>query len=67
MKEQSCSKMVSIEELTTCYLGISKRKARRFVSLYLEPKRIGNRIFVDREKLEQLLSDPDRVSFPLNV
>ena len=67
MNEQSNSKMVSIEELTTRYLRISKRKARRFVSLYLEPKRIGNRIFVDREKLEHLLDNPEREDFPLNL
>ena len=60
------SVMVDISEITTTYLNVSKRKARKFVSLYLEPKRIGNRIYVEREKLEALLSDSDRESFPLN-
>ena len=61
------STMVGISEITERYLPVSKRKARRFVVLYLEPKRIGNRIFVEREKLEALLSDPDRERFPLNL
>lgn len=61
------SAMVGISEITERYLPVSKRKARRFVLLYLEPKRIGNRIFVEREKLEALLSDPDRERFPLNL
>ncbi len=61
------SAMVDISEITASYLPVSKRKARKFVSLYLEPKRIGNRIYVEREKLEALLADSDRESFPLNL
>ena len=61
------SAMVDISEITSSYLKISKRKARKFVSLYLEPKRIGNRIYVERSKLEALLSNPDRVDFPLSL
>lgn len=61
------STMVDISEITTRYLPVSKKKARKFISLYLEPKRIGNRLFVEREKLEALLSNPDRVEFPLNM
>lgn len=61
------SAMVDISEITTSYLKVSKRKARKFVCLYLDPKRIGNRIYVEREKLEALLSDSDRESFPLNL
>ncbi len=61
------SKLVGISEITEHYLPISKRKARRFVMLYLDPKRIGNRIFVERDKLEALLSDPNRERFPLNL
>lgn len=59
--------MVDISEITKRYLPVSRRKARKFVSLYLEPKRIGNRIYVDREQLERLLSDPNREKFPLNI
>mgnify|MGYP003290677411 CR=1 FL=1 len=61
------SAMVDISEITTNYLPVSKRKARKFAYLYLDPKRIGNRIYVEREKLEALLSDCDRDSFPLNL
>ena len=65
MKKKSA--MVDISEITANYLPVSKRKARKFVSLYLDPKRIGNRIYVEREKLETLLSDTDRDEFPLNL
>lgn len=58
--------LVDINEITEHYLPVSKRKARKFASLYLEPKRIGNRIFVDREKLEALLHNSDRDDFPLD-
>ena len=61
------SKLVGITEITERYLPISKKRARRFVLLYLDAKRIGNRIFVERDKLEALLSDPEREIFPLNL
>jgi hypothetical protein len=56
---------VSITEITENYLPLSKKLARRFVSLYLDPIRIGNRIFVEREKLEKLLTGSGDRSFPL--
>ena len=49
---------VDISSIVREYLPVSKRKARRFVDLYLTKKRVGNRIYVEREQLEQLLSDP---------
>ena len=67
MNQTPNSTMVGITEITERYLPVSKRKARKFVSIYLEPKRIGNRLYVDRTKLEQLLSNPDREEFPLNM
>ena len=67
MKNINKSALVGISEITERYLPISKRKARKFVSLYLEPKRIGNRIFVERDKLEALLRNSDRELFPLNL
>ena len=67
MKNTNHSALVGITEITERYLPVSKRKARRFVSLYLEPKRIGNRIFVERDKLEALLRNSDRELFPLNL
>ena len=65
--ETNKSKLVGINEITKQYLPISKKRARRFALLYLDAKRIGNRIFVERDKLENLLSDPEREKFPLNI
>ena len=67
MEKKNLSAWVDISEITRNYLPVSRRKARKFVSLYLEPKRIGNRIYVDRQQLEALLSDPNREKFPLNL
>ena len=68
MKNQSHkSSLIGINEIVEFYLPVSKRKARKFVSIYLEPKLIGNRIFVEREALERLLNDPNREKFPLNL
>lgn len=67
MKKENNSSPVGITEITERYLPISKRRARRFVSLYLQPIRIGNRIFVDRQKLEKLLNNQARSDFPLEV
>lgn len=58
---------VDISSIVRDYLPVSKRKARKFVDLYLTKKRVGNRIYVERAQLEQLLADPDRESFPLDV
>ena len=58
---------VDIGELTACYLPCSKRKARKFAELYCNIKRVGNRIYVQRQQLEQLLADPDRERFPLDI
>lgn len=58
---------VDISSIVQEYLPISRRKARKFVDLYLTPIRVGNRIYVEREQLEQLLSDPGRENFPLDV
>ena len=66
-KETSKSKLVGITEIKKEYVNLSSKRIRRFVKLYLDPKMIGNRLFVDRAKLEALLSDPDRERFPLNL
>ena len=65
--EKNRSALVGITEISKAYLPISKKRVRRFVSIYLDPIFIGNRMFVDRGKLEALLSDPNREKFPLNV
>ena len=67
MTEKRKTEWVDICELTACYLPVSKRKARKFVDLYLTPKRVGNRIYIERRQLEKLLADPDRESFPLDI
>lgn len=67
MANENETRMVDISEITSRYLPISRKKARRFVSLYLDVTRVGNRMYVDRKKLEELLSDPERESFPLNI
>ena len=66
MNQEPMTAWVDITEITKTYLPISRRKARKFVSLYLSPKRVGNRIYVERAQLEKILSDPDRELFPLD-
>ena len=66
MMDEQRTAWVDICEIVRVYLPISKRKARKFVDLYLTPKSGGNRIYVERTQLEQLLSDPDRDYFPLD-
>ena len=66
MMDQQKTAWVDICEIVRVYLPISRRKARKFVDLYLSPKRVGNRIYVERTQLEQLLADPDREYFPLD-
>lgn len=67
MTKKRQTEWVDICELTSCYLPVSKRKARKFVELYLTPKRVGGRIYVSRMQLEALLADPDRENFPLDI
>ena len=65
--EEKRSVLVDISEIVASYLPMSRKKARKFVSLYLDSKKIGNRIYVERAKLEELLTDPNREDFPLEV
>lgn len=65
--EKNKSALVGITEISKTYLPISKKRVRKFVSIYLDPVYIGNRLFVDRAKLEALLNDPGRDKFPLNL
>ena len=67
MTEKKQTKWVDISSVVREYLPVSKRKARKFVELYLTPKRVGNRIYVERQQLERLLADPNRESFPLDI
>ena len=65
--EEKRSVLVDINEIVDCYLPVSRKKARKFISLYLDGKKIGNRIYVERAKLEELLTNPNRTDFPLEV
>ena len=65
--EVNQSKLVGITDIRRQYVNLSPKRIRRFVKLYLDPKLIGNRLFVERDKLEALLSDPDRDRFPLDL
>ena len=67
MTKKRQTEWVDICELVSVYIPVSKRKARKFVDLYLTPKRVGNRIYVERAQLERLLADPERESFPLDI
>ena len=67
MTEKNKTAWVDISSVVLEYLPISKRKARKFVELHLTPKRVGNRIYVEREQLEKLLSHPERERFPLDI
>ena len=67
MTKKRQTEWVDICELVSVYIPVSKRKARKFVELYLTPKRVGNRIYVARKQLEELLDDPERESFPLEI
>ncbi|WP_206759287.1 hypothetical protein, partial [Acinetobacter baumannii] len=57
---------IDINEVIESYLPMSKKKARKFVIRYLDHKLIGNKIYVDRIKLEELLKREDVESFPLD-
>ena len=60
---ETVRKYLSIDEIQKEYLPISKRKIRVLVKKYLPVKYIGGRIYVERDALDRLLSDPDRDIF----
>ena len=57
---------IDINEVIESCLPMSKKKARKFAIRYLDYKRIGNKIYVDRIKLEELLKREDVESFSLD-
>ena len=60
-------KYVSIDDIQKEYIWASKKKIRALVKKHLPTSKfIGGRIYVDRDALEQLLSDPDRDHLPLD-
>ena len=50
---------LTISDIQNEYLPISKKKIRVLVKKYLPTRMLGNRIFVDRQKLEELLASED--------
>ena len=66
MTKKGQTDWVDISEIVSCYLSVSKRKARKFAECYCVTKRVGGRIYVERKQLETLLADPDRENFPLD-
>lgn len=49
-------KYLNVSDIQREYLPISKKKIREFVKEHLYIRKIGNRIYVEREALEALLS-----------
>ena len=58
-KNADLRQYLTISEIQDEYLPISKKKIRILVKKYLPTRMLGNRIFVDRAKLEELLSSED--------
>ena len=65
-KTVAVRKYVSIDEIATEYLPISKKRLRVLVKEYLPYKQIGGRIFTERKALEDFLSDNSSVTIPMN-
>ena len=65
MNQEIQRKYLNITDIQQEYLPVSKKKIRSFVKKYLPIKLIGSRIFVERDALEKLLTDPDRDILPL--
>lgn len=42
-----------------------QKKLRIFVKRYLDTKMIGNRIFVNRNELEEILNNPENQKLPI--
>ena len=55
-KQVTVRKYLNIEDIQKEYLPLSKKKLRAFTKKYLNVKIIGNRMFVEREQLEKVLS-----------
>ena len=59
MAEKLKRQYITISDIQNEYLPISKKKIRVLVKKYLPTRMLGNRIFVDRQKLEELLASED--------
>lgn len=52
--------LADVNEIQRLYLPVSKKRMRKMISTYLRTVRVGNKLFVEREELENFLKDPDR-------
>lgn len=59
-------KYISIDDIQKEYLPIGKKRIRALVKKYLQVKTIGNRMYIERESFETLLSNPDIEHLPLD-
>lgn len=59
MTEKLKRQYLTISDIQNEYLPISKKKIRVLVKKYLPTRMLGNRIFVERQKLEELLASED--------
>ena len=66
MAKKAKRQYVTIAEIQEEYLPISKKKIRVLFKKYLPTRMLGNRIFVDRQKLEELLASEDGQKLELN-
>lgn len=57
---------VSVDEIQKQIINMSKKKIRKFLHQYLPVKKIGKRLYVNRNDLEQLLNNPNRENFPID-
>ena len=59
MTEKLKRQYLTISDIQNEYLPISKKKIRILVKKYLPTRMLGNRIFMERQKLEELLASED--------
>lgn len=60
-------KYITIKEIQQEYLPISKKRIRKFVQQHLNTKYIGNRMFIERQELEELLRSTDQERFSIKA
>ena len=65
MDELQKCQYICIIDIQKEYLPISRKKLRIFVKRYLDTKMIGNRIFVNRNELEEILNNPENQKLPI--
>ena len=65
MTTNTIRKYLTINDIQREYLPVSKKKLRAFSKKYLSTKVIGNRLYVERKSLEDVLTDPNNKALPL--